>query len=189
MNNLQAIHQRPRPRIDILDRTGKLKLTFNVFLNQEIQSYSFSYSRESVDGSFNITFYPESKKGKPFIDLIGIMDVVQIYEDSAEYQSTKPVFTGVIKNKKFVGQMSESGLTKRLSISGIGITGLVSQFYVNLDKTGNTVSSTILIALKDCVSNGLISSGMQVMIAGFGVGLYKKSNLVSVKMPIFSWLF
>ncbi len=133
MNNLQTIHQKPRPRIRILDRNGKEIITFNVFLNNEVQSYSFSYSRESVDGNFNVTFYPESKTGKSYIDLINIMDIVQIYEDSAESMSNKPVFTGVIKNKKFVGQMSENGLTKRLSISGIGITGLVSQFYVNLD--------------------------------------------------------
>lgn len=133
MNNLQTIHQKPRPRIRILDRNGKEIITFNVFLNNEVQSYSFSYSRESVDGNFSITFYPESKGGRAYIDLINIMDIVQIYEDSAESVSTKPVFTGVIKSKKFVGQMSESGLTKRLSISGIGITGLVSQFYINLD--------------------------------------------------------
>lgn len=45
------------------------------------------------------------------------------------------------------------------------------KFYVNLEETGNTVSSTIMIALKDCLTAGTISQGMQVMIAGFGVGL------------------
>ena len=45
------------------------------------------------------------------------------------------------------------------------------KFYINLEETGNTVSSTILIALKDAIDQGLVSSGMQVMIAGFGVGL------------------
>lgn len=45
------------------------------------------------------------------------------------------------------------------------------KFYVNLEETGNTVSSTILIGLKDSVEKGCLTSGMNVMIAGFGVGL------------------
>lgn len=45
------------------------------------------------------------------------------------------------------------------------------RFYVNLEETGNTVSSTVLIALKDCLMNGEIHSGMKVMVSGFGVGL------------------
>lgn len=45
------------------------------------------------------------------------------------------------------------------------------KFYVNLEETGNTVSSTVMIAMKDCIRQGLIQSGMNVMIAGFGVGL------------------
>ena len=44
-------------------------------------------------------------------------------------------------------------------------------FYVDLEQTGNTVSSTIPIALKDCLVRGVIHSGMNVMVAGFGVGL------------------
>lgn len=44
-------------------------------------------------------------------------------------------------------------------------------FHVNLEDTGNTVSSTVMIALKDCVDKQVIKSGMQVMITGFGVGL------------------
>jgi 3-oxoacyl-[acyl-carrier-protein] synthase-3 len=45
------------------------------------------------------------------------------------------------------------------------------KFYINLAETGNTVSSTVLIALKDCLANETIKPGMNVMIAGFGVGL------------------
>ena len=45
------------------------------------------------------------------------------------------------------------------------------KFHVNLEAVGNTVSSTVLIALKQCLENGIIHSGMRVMIAGFGVGL------------------
>lgn len=45
------------------------------------------------------------------------------------------------------------------------------KFYVNLEETGNTVSSTVMIALKQCLDTGTIHKGMSVMVAGFGVGL------------------
>lgn len=45
------------------------------------------------------------------------------------------------------------------------------KFYVNLEETGNTVSSTVMIGLKQNLDKGAITSGMKVMIAGFGVGL------------------
>lgn len=45
------------------------------------------------------------------------------------------------------------------------------KFYINLEETGNTVSSTVLIGLKDCIDNNVINKGQKVMIAGFGVGL------------------
>lgn len=45
------------------------------------------------------------------------------------------------------------------------------KFYINLSETGNTVSSTIFIGLKDCMEKGEIHQGDNVMIAGYGVGL------------------
>lgn len=45
------------------------------------------------------------------------------------------------------------------------------KFYINLETTGNTVSSTVFIALKQCLDEGIIKKGMNVMVAGFGVGL------------------
>ena len=45
------------------------------------------------------------------------------------------------------------------------------KFYVNLSETGNTVSSTVLIGLKDCLEKGIIKSNDKVMVTGFGVGL------------------
>jgi len=45
------------------------------------------------------------------------------------------------------------------------------RFYINLSESGNTVSSTILIGLKDCLTTQTIHPDMKVMIAGFGVGL------------------
>jgi 3-oxoacyl-[acyl-carrier-protein] synthase-3 len=45
-----------------------------------------------------------------------------------------------------------------------------AKFYYCMEKTGNTVSSTIPIALKAAMDNGEISPGKNVMLAGFGVG-------------------
>lgn len=45
------------------------------------------------------------------------------------------------------------------------------KFYVNLANTGNTVSSTVLIGLKECIDGNTIRVGDKVMISGFGVGL------------------
>lgn len=45
------------------------------------------------------------------------------------------------------------------------------KFYNNLENTGNTVSSTVMIALKDCLDNGTVHERMNVMVSGFGVGL------------------
>lgn len=45
------------------------------------------------------------------------------------------------------------------------------KFYVNMYESGNTVSSTVLIGLKDCMDNNIIKIGDKVMITGFGVGL------------------
>ena len=44
-------------------------------------------------------------------------------------------------------------------------------FYINLTDTGNTVSSTVMIGLKQCLDAGTIKPGMKVMVTGFGVGL------------------
>jgi 3-oxoacyl-[acyl-carrier-protein] synthase-3 len=44
------------------------------------------------------------------------------------------------------------------------------KFYYHIENVGNTVSSTIPIAVKEGMKDGSISSGMKVLIAGFGVG-------------------
>ena len=45
------------------------------------------------------------------------------------------------------------------------------KFYLDMELVGNTVSSTILIGLKDCLDKQMFSAGQQVLLAGFGVGL------------------
>lgn len=45
------------------------------------------------------------------------------------------------------------------------------KFYVSMENSGNTVSSTIPIALSDAEKAGKLQTGMKVMLLGFGVGL------------------
>lgn len=52
------------------------------------------------------------------------------------------------------------------------------KFYVNMENTGNTTSSTIPLALKDCMQRDLLVSGMRVMVAGFGVGLSWSASIL-----------
>jgi 3-oxoacyl-[acyl-carrier-protein] synthase-3 len=44
------------------------------------------------------------------------------------------------------------------------------KFYVNMQKVGNTVSSTIPIALSDAINENRIYTNQNVLLAGFGVG-------------------
>ena len=54
------------------------------------------------------------------------------------------------------------------------------KFYVNLETTGNTVSSTIPIALKQLEDVGRLKSGMKIMLMGFGVGLSWGATVITV---------
>ena len=54
------------------------------------------------------------------------------------------------------------------------------RFHIDLEQTGNTVSSTVLISLKDCLKIGAIQSGMKVMACGFGVGLSHGATLLTM---------
>jgi 3-oxoacyl-[acyl-carrier-protein] synthase-3 len=44
------------------------------------------------------------------------------------------------------------------------------RFYIGMERCGNTVSSTIPIALQNAAGEGRLSSGDRVMVVGFGVG-------------------
>ena len=54
------------------------------------------------------------------------------------------------------------------------------KFYVNLENTGNTVSSTIPIALKQLDEDGRLKAGMKVMLMGFGVGLSWGATIITI---------
>ncbi len=53
------------------------------------------------------------------------------------------------------------------------------KFYLYLAECGNTVSSTIPIALKNALAEGRLRDGQQVMLVGFGVGLSWGATLLN----------
>ena len=55
-----------------------------------------------------------------------------------------------------------------------------NKFYVNLERTGNTVSSTIPTALKQLQDAGKLRPGMKIMLMGFGVGLSWGATILTI---------
>ncbi len=55
------------------------------------------------------------------------------------------------------------------------------KFCISFRNTGNTVSATIPIALKDALSSGVIGIGSKVMLVGFGVGLSWGATIIHIK--------
>ena len=54
------------------------------------------------------------------------------------------------------------------------------KFFNDLYETGNTVSSSIPIALKKSLDNSVIKSGDKVLLAGFGVGLSWGATVITI---------
>ncbi len=54
------------------------------------------------------------------------------------------------------------------------------KFYNNITHTGNTVSSTIPIAIKNCIDQDLVKSGDKVLLCGFGVGYSWGATIITI---------
>ena len=141
----KTMHQRPCPQVLIKDpAAGTIKRFFHTSKTPSLQSFSFSLSVDDIAGSFNLLFFPEHG-GEQLFDEISILDVVEFYEDypairraSGEEQvivPVRPVFQGIIRSKKYAASGGDSGVMRRMSVSGTAITGLVSQFQISLDVT------------------------------------------------------
>lgn len=55
------------------------------------------------------------------------------------------------------------------------------KFYISMRETGNTVSSTIPIALSNAKREGVLKPGMKVLLLGFGVGLSWAGTVITWK--------
>ena len=53
-------------------------------------------------------------------------------------------------------------------------------FHIDMTYKGNTVSSTIPIALREAIDNGRISSGDSILIVGFGVGYSWGGTIINI---------
>ncbi|MET3535514.1 ketoacyl-ACP synthase III [Chryseobacterium limigenitum] len=54
------------------------------------------------------------------------------------------------------------------------------KFYIDMEKTGNTVSATIPIALKNMMDKGTLKEGDKVLLAGFGVGYSWGATIIEI---------
>jgi len=54
-----------------------------------------------------------------------------------------------------------------------------NKVFINLKDTGNTVSASIPIALKDAETQGRLKNGDTIMLVGFGVGLSWGATLLT----------
>lgn len=130
------------------------ELTFSLGKQTQLQSYQFSLSKNDVNGSFSLTFFPDNRE-QTLIDKIQILDIVEIYENRIENGSSlssafnpsrrknNPVFIGIVKSKKYVAQVTDGGIVRRLQVSGISAAGLISQFYLNLDSTAMILTKQV----------------------------------------------
>jgi len=169
MGNHVVSYQSPRPEVVIWkpDKSGT-PLRFDTANKTLLQSYSFGTSINDEKGKFSLTFYPGNEvndfgdiglnddNGKSILDNISVMDIVQIFESNNHFvQSTSlgqgsssanspmPTFTGVIREKKYVAQIAENGVTRKVVISGHSIVGLVQEFRINLDMQATTITAEL----------------------------------------------
>lgn len=56
----------------------------------------------------------------------------------------------------------------------------VEKFYQNMEETGNTVSSTIPIALKNSLMSNTVKPGDKVLLVGFGVGYSWGATIIEI---------
>lgn len=138
MNGKSVIYQRAHPKVEVYAPNNPALpiLVFHAASRAKLLSYHFSLSNGDTSGSFSMTFFPDYQDDAGIVhslfDDFQKLQIVKIYEGNG-LPANKPVFTGIVRSKKYAGQASDSGGIRRLNISGTAITGLVSQFYINLD--------------------------------------------------------
>ena len=118
------------------------------------------------------------------------------YTDNHLYMDGPDIFTFTIENIPIL--IDETLKKNRTSIDGIdfvifhqanafmlnflrkSIKIPKDKFYINLEETGNTVSATIPIAIKNALDEKLIKLGNKVLLAGFGVGLSWGATIITI---------
>lgn len=114
-------------------------------------------------------------------DLLMLRDGENLHMDGPEiFNFTLDIVPSILDNVCAKNDMSREDIdlfvfhqANRFMLDTIRKLNMIpkDKFYVNLDDTGNTVSSTIPIALKRAEADGVLKRGMRVLLMGFGVGL------------------
>jgi len=144
VDNKRTHHQAPQPEVRIRaplddDERKDMPIVFNSDNYRTLQSYSFSASVNDAKGEFSLTFYPDDDRAtgdvEPVLDKIRILDIVEIYESRSKtgHKSTYADFTGVVRQKKYAVQMTDSGPRRSVSISGHSVAGLIQEFRISFD--------------------------------------------------------
>jgi len=158
-------YQAPQPEVVIYhpDKTGK-PIRFDTLNRTALQSYNFSTSINDEKGKFSLTFYPDDEN-VPFgeetlFDEIQVMDIVEIYETNNHFiqkphsemgittpniliKEVVPTFTGVIREKKFVSQITGDSARRKFVVTGHSIVGLVHEFFINLDIQASVITKQL----------------------------------------------
>ena len=145
MSDHAVLFQSPRPEVIIWRPDRSEKICFDLLNKTLLQSYTFSTSINDEKGKFSLIFYPDDV----IFDQINIMDIVEICESqsSSDFDSKSnkhlPSFVGIIREKKYVFQKTDSGVNRKIHITGHSIAGLVHEFKINLDIRAMTITKQI----------------------------------------------
>jgi hypothetical protein len=159
MERKNVIRQSPRPEVVMYSPEGKEKLRFDTSHRTILQGYTFETAIYDARGKFSLTFYPDDTMSayehEAIFDHIQVMDIVEIYESRNHFQQYRvdlgltliqkilPTFTGVIREKKFSAQATDSGVNRRIMVSGHSIAGLVQEFRVNIDMQATALTGEL----------------------------------------------
>lgn len=143
------IHARViKPKVLIKDNeSGNIKKTFAPSAGcKSLLNYTFQTGINDTKGSFSLTFYPDDENGNPIFDQISVMDIVEIHERiDPKDENSKPDFIGVVKSRKYVSQVTGSGIQRKLSVSGISVIGLIADYEINLDSKACAITNQMSV--------------------------------------------
>ena len=96
--------------------------------NNTLVGYAFRESLAVTDSNFSLTFTPEAdSNGLTWFDKIKVTDLVFIEELG------KDKFIGIVSSRKYSSRVVDEGVQRTITISGRGLTSLLSTYNLILD--------------------------------------------------------
>ncbi len=167
--------------------------TYNKFLNEQNRTCRTVFSDaasscivQKVNSKKNVKF-SFLTDGSGAFDLIENNNNIEMKGSNIFHFTTKNIpnlFNDILKknklNKKDIDQFVFHQASKLVIDKLTEILKLDdNKVYKNYDKIGNTVSSSIPIALEDLKKNKKIKKNQKVMLLGFGVGLSAAASIIN----------